>query len=167
MASDFARSIGKGVKSEKSLSDNWFYGFLKRWSDLKMAKPQKLQISRAKSASQEVIDTYFSKLGKVMRDNILMEAPQRIYNIDETGIITEHAPPKIICSKESNPQAITSERSANVTIIAGANAVGNYPLSMCFRAKHGQMTCLKVTQQDQLAPCQTRDGQIQEHLRHM
>ena len=126
MASDFARSIGKGVKSEKSLSDNWFYGFLKRWSDLKMAKPQKLQISRAKSASQEVIDTYFSELGKVMRDNNLMEAPQRIYNIDETGISTEHAPPKIICSKESNPQAVTSERSANVTIIAGANAVGNY-----------------------------------------
>ena len=61
-----------------------------------------------------------------MRENGLMEAPERIYNFDETGISTEHAPPKIICSKESNPQAVTSERSANVTIIAGVYALGNY-----------------------------------------
>ena len=126
MAADFARSIGKQVKAEKGLSDHWFYGFLKRWPDLKMAKPQKLQISRAKSASKEVIDKYFYELGNVMRENGLMEAPERIYNLDETGLSTEHAPPKIICSKESNPQAVTSERSANVTIIAGVNALGNY-----------------------------------------
>ena len=55
-----------------------------------------------------------------------MEAPQRTYNLDETGIGTEHAPPKIMCSKERNPQAVASERSANVTIIAGVNVIGNY-----------------------------------------
>ena len=71
-----------------------------------MAKPQKLQISRAKSASKEVIDKYFFELGNVMRENGLMEAPERIYNLDETGISTEHAPPKIICSKESNPKLL-------------------------------------------------------------
>ena len=91
-----------------------------------MVKPQKLQISREKSASKAVIDNYFRELGKVVRENNLMEASQRIYNLDETGISTEHAPPKIVCSKESNPQAVTSERSANVTIIAGVNSIGNY-----------------------------------------
>ena len=126
MAADFARSVWKEVKSEKGLSDSWFYGFLKRWPDLKMVKPQKLQISRAKSASKEAVDNYFRELGNAMRENNLMEAPQRIYNLDETGISIEHAPPKIVYSKESNPQAVTFERSANITIIAGVNAIGNY-----------------------------------------
>ena len=80
MAADFARSIGKQVKAEKGLSDHWFYGSLKRWSDLKMAKPLKLQISRAKGTTKEVIDKYFSELRNVTRDNGLIEAPQRIYN---------------------------------------------------------------------------------------
>ena len=61
-----------------------------------------------------------------MRDNYnLMEEAQR--NIDETGISTEHASPKIILYsmlKESNPQDVIPERSANVTIIIRANAVG-------------------------------------------
>ena len=47
------------------------------------------------------------------------------YNIDETGISMEHTPPKIVCSSETNPQAVTSPRQSNVTIIAGANAIGN------------------------------------------
>ena len=51
--------------------------------------------------------------------------PQRIYYLYETGISTEHVPPKIICSKQSNPQSVSSEKSANVTIIVGVNAVGN------------------------------------------
>ena len=32
----------------------------------------------------------------------------------------------LVCSKENSRQAVTSERSANITIIAGSNAVGNY-----------------------------------------
>jgi hypothetical protein len=35
------------------LSNNWFYGMLKRWPELKLVKLQKLSMSRAIAASQE------------------------------------------------------------------------------------------------------------------
>ena len=41
-------------------------------------------------------------------------------------ISTEHSPPKIVCGAQSKPQAVTSPRSSNVTVIAGANALGHY-----------------------------------------
>ena len=103
----------------------WFYAFMIRWPDIKVVKPQKLQMSRTKSASRETIDNYFPELRTVLRQNNLMEAPERIYNKDETAISMEHALPKIVCSSETNPQAVTSPRQSNVTIIAGANATGN------------------------------------------
>ena len=126
MAADFAKSIGRPVKAANGLSDHWFYGLLKRWPELKMVKPQKLHIARAKSASKEIIDKYFKELGTILRENDLMDAPERIFNIDETGISTEHSPPRIVCSKATDPQAVTSPKSSNVTIIAGANALGNH-----------------------------------------
>ncbi|KAJ8318132.1 hypothetical protein KUTeg_003223 [Tegillarca granosa] len=46
--------------------------------------------------------------------------PQCIYYIDETGLSLEHSPPKIISAKDTKPQACTSSRSSNITIIGGA-----------------------------------------------
>ena len=125
MARDYAIHLGKNVKSPESLSDCWFYDFVKRWPDLKIAKPQKLAILRAKSASRETIDNYYSELELILRKNDLLDRPQHIFNIDETGISTEHQPPKIVCSKDTNAQAVTSPRSTLVTIFARGNAIGN------------------------------------------
>jgi hypothetical protein len=47
MAKDYAKSLGKSVKAKKSLSNCWFYGLLKRWPNLTVAKPQKLSLARA------------------------------------------------------------------------------------------------------------------------
>ena len=125
IAGEYSRSLGKKNASVSSMSAKWFYGFLDRWPDLKMVKPQKLQMARAKNASEEVIKKYFTELGSLMREKNLINAPERIYNIDETGISTEHTPRRIICDRETKAQAITSARTSNVTIIAGANAMGN------------------------------------------
>ena len=56
----------------------------------------------------------------------MKDHPEKIFNIDETGISTEHSPPKIVCSKESVAQSVTSSRTFNVIIIAGGNALGNH-----------------------------------------
>ena len=92
---------------------------------LKIVKPQKLAIARAKSTSHEVLERYYKELGSVLSTNNLENKPERIYNIDETGITTEHTPPKIICDKNLNPQSVTSLRGATVTVIAAGNAIGN------------------------------------------
>lgn len=126
LAADFAVSCDKKCSSDRPLSDNWFYGFLKRWPGLKVAKPQKLSLLRAQYASREVIDAYFKELSTIMTVNNLKDKPERLYNMDETGINTEHAPPKIVCDALCQPQAVTSPRSSLVTIIGGGNAIGNH-----------------------------------------
>ncbi|XP_048250446.1 uncharacterized protein LOC124117724 [Haliotis rufescens] len=113
-------------KSDRPLSDNWFYGFLRRWPDVKLAKPQKLSMLRAQYASREELRSYFKELATILTFNELRENPERIYDMDETGISTEHAPPKIVCDSTSQPQAVTSPRSSTVTIIGGGNAIGNH-----------------------------------------
>jgi hypothetical protein len=125
---DYAQALGKNLRSGESLqlSNNWFYGMLKRWPELKLVKPQKLSMSRAKAASQENLNKYFKELSSLLTKHNLRNKPSRIFNVDETGIATEHSPPKVVCNKESKPQAITSFRSATVTIIAGGNATGNH-----------------------------------------
>ena len=125
MAREYADSLEKSVKSERSLSNCWFYGFLKRWSDLKVVKPQKLSIARAQSASKEKLDSYYKEISTILTKYNLHDKPEHIFNVDETSVTTEHSPPKIVCNKETKLQAITSGRSSTVTIIAGGNAIGN------------------------------------------
>ena len=125
MARDYAVSLGKSVQPSDSLSNCWFYGFMGRWLTLKVVKPQKLAIARAKSASREVIGRYYKELATILTTNNLRDKPERIYNIDETGISTEHTPPKIVCDKDSNQQCVTSLRGWTINVIAAGNALGN------------------------------------------
>ena len=125
---DYAVVLGKKMKSEDSsqLSNNWFYSFLGRWEELKLVKPKKLSIARAKNASPQNISNYFKELSTVLTNNNLHNKPESIFNIDETGVTTAHSPPKVVCDKDTKPQSITPERSATITIIAGGNAMGNF-----------------------------------------
>ena len=86
MAREYADSLGKSVKSERSLRNCWFYGFLKRWSDLKVVKPQKLSIARAQSASK--LDSYYKELSTILTKYNLHDKPEHIFNVDETSVTT-------------------------------------------------------------------------------
>ena len=99
----YAESLGKPVKAKDALSTCWFYSFLKRWPNLKVAKPQKLTIVRAKSASRDTLDKYYKELGTILTNHNLRDKPQNIYNVDESGVSTEHSPPKIVCSTATKP----------------------------------------------------------------
>ncbi|XP_062586317.1 uncharacterized protein LOC134247943 [Saccostrea cucullata] len=130
MARQYAHSLNKKLhtKNENTdhLSNNWFYGFLRRWPDLKLVKPQKLSMARAKNASPEKMKAYFKELSTILTKHELADKPNQIFNIDETGISTDHSPPKIVCGKDVNPRSITSPRSSTITIIAGGNAAGHF-----------------------------------------
>ena len=125
MAKYYAVSLGKPTKVKESLSNNWFYGFIKRWLNLKIVKPQKLSIARAKSASGESLDKYYKEFSQVFTSNGLNDKPQNIYNVCETRVNTEHSSQKVVCYKSTIPQNITSNRSSTITSIASGNALGN------------------------------------------
>ena len=124
MARDYVISMNKSVKSKDSLSNSWFYDFLKRWPDLKIVKPQKRVMSRANCVSKENLDNNFKERGTILTVYDLKIIQKKI-NFDETGVSTEQSPSKIDCSKDSSAQSVTSPRTYNVTIIKGGNALGN------------------------------------------
>ena len=125
LASQYAHSCQKLPKN-KSLSQQWFNGFIKRWPDLKNIKPSSLDALRAKETNKKKIKEYFKELDTIMTKYNLKDRPDLIYNIDEKGISTEHKPPYVVCSRQLKAQAITSPRSANTTKICMGDALGNY-----------------------------------------
>ncbi len=54
LATDFALHLGKKISAE-ALSTKWLTGFLKRWPEMHMVKPQSLSTLRAKGASEPII----------------------------------------------------------------------------------------------------------------
>ncbi|XP_046576244.1 MFS-type transporter clz9-like [Haliotis rubra] len=124
LATDLAIHLGKKSKTNKPLSMQWFYNFLSRWPDLKVQKPRSLELQRAKATSKETVGHYFKELGQMLDKYNLKDNPNRIYNIDEKGIVENHTPPSVVSSSQATPYAVTCPRSSTTTIIGCGSASG-------------------------------------------
>ena len=62
MASNMCAAIGKDIEHTK----HWFYDFVSRFPDLKMAKPKNTEKSRDDAVNQEMLHDYFEELGKTL-----------------------------------------------------------------------------------------------------
>lgn len=135
----------KAKQYNKPMSNNWLYGFLRRWSTrLSSLKPSKLETTRAKSSTPEKVEDYFKKLELVLTEHDLLNKPQFIYNLDETGLQPEHRPPNIIGNPKTKCQAITSPRSTTTTLIGCINALGHaLPPYFVFKGKRFNPDLLK------------------------
>lgn len=66
--------------------EDWLSGFLKRHPDLAYRRPEPTSAARAMAFNKVAVDNFFSLLENVVEKHKL--APERIYNVDETGIST-------------------------------------------------------------------------------
>ncbi|XP_052778555.1 uncharacterized protein LOC128215995 [Mya arenaria] len=112
------------MEMDSPLAPSWFNGFRKRNPEVRMTRPQKLSVIRAKCTSEEVLNNYFKELDKVLKAHNLHESPESIWNIDETGLQTEHSPRKILCMHGEKANAVTSNRGQTVTLIGCGSAAG-------------------------------------------
>lgn len=82
MGMEYAQALNKTLSTrlddQTKLSNNWFYGLMKRWPELKLVKPQKLSLARAKSTSDEKLSNYFRELSSILTRNGLTDKPNRI-----------------------------------------------------------------------------------------
>ncbi|XP_071795300.1 uncharacterized protein [Asterias amurensis] len=126
LATDLAVRHGLKKKSEKPLSLQWFYSFMKRWPELKVKKPKSLEIMRTKATSLETVNKYFDELEHILEKHNLVDRPQAIYIVDETSITEHHKPPSCIVlpSHQATPPEDTIDESTTTTVIGCGNAVG-------------------------------------------
>jgi hypothetical protein len=102
IASDYAIQIGKRSK-DKPLTIKWFRGFIKRWPELKVIKPQNLEHARAKMASAAVVEKFFESLKVTLSNHDLLDKPHLIFNVDEKGITVEHKAPFMLLQQATVP----------------------------------------------------------------
>jgi hypothetical protein len=64
--------------------------FETRWSHrLSKRKPEILIIARVKNLSEDTLHAFFDIVSDIYEKNWFASSPERIYNLDETGIVTD------------------------------------------------------------------------------
>ena len=87
---------------------------------LSIRSPEATSLGKATRFNRHNFGKFFTYLKSVMeRYNF---PPNKIYNIDETGLMTVHKPPKVIPTKGEKQvgQVASSERGTLVTMLIGA-----------------------------------------------
>ena len=100
--------------------------FLKRHSELSLRQPEPTSLARATGFNKTQIDRFYSLLKELIEQNNI--PPEKIFNVDESGMSTVHKPSKIIaqnCSKQIG-KLTSAERGKTVTAICCMNPFGNF-----------------------------------------
>lgn len=113
-------------KETRMASKKWVYGFLRRNKNISLRKPEATSYARATGFNQVAVKGFFKNLEKMYTKHKL--TPDRIWNVDETGVTTVQKLPKVLALKgKKQVGGLTSaERGVNVTLVAAMSASGNF-----------------------------------------
>ena len=98
LAEAVARDKGR-LTTTKKLTDGWFRRFMARQPHLSMRKGDPTANVRMDCLTKETMDEYFQLLKDTLIENDLMDSPNQIYNVDETGMPLDHRAPKIVAGR--------------------------------------------------------------------
>lgn len=144
-------NISTKFNSDKELAGyTWYRSFLKRHPKISKRKPQLMNPARAQKLNPMIVQDHFQKLGRVMSDMRVKNAPQFIYNLDEKAcrLTLHHANPVLAAKGERRVHLIANEHAENVTVVACVSALGYaVPPMIIFKGVR-----LKDTYSDNLPP---------------
>ena len=134
-------AVDKGRKSKPIVSDGWFRRFMQRQPHLSYRRGDPTANVRMNCLTKEVISDYFDLLKEVLTENQLLNSPNRIYNVDETGIALDGHAPRIVAKRgQKKVRYRTSGNKNQITVIACVSASGQcIPPFVIFDAKRLNM----------------------------
>ena len=134
-------AVDKGRRSKPIVSEGWFQRFMQRQSHLSYRRGDPTANVRMNCLTKEVISDYFDLLKEVLTESQLLNSPNRIYNVDETGIALDGHAPRIIAKKgQKKVRYRTSGNKTQITVIACVSASGQcIPPFVIFDAKRLNM----------------------------
>lgn len=152
-------------QSTKMAGRYWLENFLKRNPCLSLRKPEATSAARASGFNRVAVGQFFSLLVEVIDKYKL--TPDKIFNVDETGITTvPKSLPKIIGSKGKKQVGLltSAERGQLVTVVFCFNAEGAYmPPMFVFPRKRFKPELMNNAPRGSSAECH-ESGWIQKDL---
>jgi hypothetical protein len=100
--------------------------FLKNKPTLSIRKPEATSLNRITAFTKLEVDRFFSNLLEIVNKHNF--TPDRIFNIDETGITTVHKPRPIIAPKGQKQVGVATswERRKTMIVCCAMSASGTY-----------------------------------------
>ena len=111
---------------KKSAGRDWFEAFMRRHPVLAMRTPESTSLGRVNGFNEDAVQAFFKNLQGIMEANSF--TPDRIFNVDETGITTVHRPPKILAERGQKQVGIVTsgERGILTTAVCAFSSSGVY-----------------------------------------
>lgn len=131
LAYQFAENLGlkHNFNNEtKTAGPQWLKSFLERNPEVVLRQAEGLSIERARGLNRAEVAKFFNILITVLTENDLLDKPDRIFNMDETGVQLNNKPGKVLAKKGTRAvKSVTSgEKGETITIVACCNAIGNF-----------------------------------------
>ena len=82
----------KGTLRSEHISDGWWKRFLLRHPKISLRAGDATGHVRMNAVTKENMQNYFSMLRILLEENDLLSHPERIYNMDETGVPLDPKP---------------------------------------------------------------------------
>lgn len=114
-------------RDKKMAGKHWLYNFLGRNRALSLRNPEATSKARAKGFNRDAVKKFFDLLSSLY--NKYKFAPNDIYNVDETGILTvPNKQSKVLAlrGKKQVGSLTSAERGVLVTVETCISASGNY-----------------------------------------
>ncbi|XP_011859227.1 PREDICTED: uncharacterized protein LOC105556736 [Vollenhovia emeryi] len=114
-------------KSTKLAGKDWLYLFLQRNPEISLRQPEGTSLNRINAFNKEEVTIFFSNLQQLI--GMYRFPPNRIFNMDETGITTvQQKCPKIYGEKGAKRigAATSNERGRTITAVFCVSASGTY-----------------------------------------
>ena len=92
-------AVDKGLLRKSRISDGWFKKFRLRHPKLSLRSGDATGHVRMRATSQENLTHYFNLLKEIFEEFDFKDSPERIYNMDESGIPLDPKPPKVLAAK--------------------------------------------------------------------
>ena len=130
-------AIEKGMLKAARISNGWWRRFMERNPSLRLRRGDATAGVRLDAVNADNIRGYYALLKEIYDEFDFESHPERVYNMNETGVPLDPRPPKVIAAKgQKKVRYRSSGNKSQITVVGCGSATGQaIPPFIIFAAK--------------------------------